>query len=1586
MVRHERSQSGQPARRRRRRLTVALGSAVLLVTGLLQPLGLLGSAHADDHITGPLQDAINRQAQSVQDSLAAAQAAVAAVAANAQAFTTQLTTIAQGAPTDPGGAAAALQAALGTELTSLETTGLQQALTLASRVAAPTCSTLGTLTALLPDAGDTVLPYSIFGPLANTVQQLDQGVSNALLSFYTDAFTKLLTPITLPPTAGALAPYVTLAQTLVSLLKVTWHTTYYPPGGGAPIVRDTQGLLNLPVLIDADGRTGEDVCGIMGLDLTTGKVTQTVARLPLAPGNVPLDIQAQFLGGLVTPGYETKTSKAPALFDTVITSSKKTTTAAAATVVDNRFLKPGSTFNQTINLAGLLQLGLNSTTPPGNYHYVSTTPGGPSGDGTLTTYTANAAGGSFAVNTGIAATIAGSPINLSTTLAQTPAATSFEHCTSAKGFCSNEPSTASATETASYHVLANRAVRLDQTGSCTPAGGICGLVAGALTEAHLTGSKFYLGHQPAADATSTGHVWVDTGNTAVNGTMVTGTFTGTLPTGFAANTRSASWTGTATIPPVAAKSGTVNCPAGTDLKRGAFGLSRYFCSFPPALVSGSAPSISVQNPGSAPATFTVVSGSDPTYEKVTLFGNNGDWTPPAPNFPTFTQTWQRCNATLPTLCTTIATGPSYTPTAADDGSRLKFVVKATNADSPAGITAASPLTAPVLALPAPVNIKVPLIQNGANSGANLTVLQGDNLRALNDATYWHNADAFSGGSFTYQWYDCDSAGNNCTPISNATSATYQAAAGDVHQTLEVWVTATNAGGFAVTAKSAPTAPVAPSSLLPALPNLNAVPDGKVYASAPSGQGDYIGGDFDTIGPRVGGAGALPGTPTVASKTPSLAALVSGGAGQVNAVVSDTAGGYFIGGNFDHVLGVACPGLAHITSTGALDTSTYKCRTGLTGEVRALTYVKRAATNSLSALEVLAVGGSFTDGGATNVMFLDPAGNVSFPANEPDGAVNALGTDAALLSNANFFIGGAFTHLGSAPSKRLGMVSMTAAQSANGLSLVSSNYPGGVDCTTSACTTPVVNTLSVMAHTSLSSPFFFPQIIFGGSFDTVYTTDASGMSFTGATPRSNAAAISEVLPGTQLVGGWNPSPNGPVTAITGVSSLLSNNATVYLAGDFTTVTNPSGGGKTAVNGLVEYGITTTTTGSPAVRTNTANPAGAGTTATSSPNPAWLPSIGGGQVLSILPGDGGVYLGGSFTSVGTAVRHRLAHVSAPGGTAAASLNSWDPNAGRTVRSLVRFAPSSGTPSIFVGGDYLVLGGTTRNHVAELTPGTTTTPATLTTWNPAGTAGTVRSLAATASTVYVGAEGTGSTPNLLAFKTSDGSTVFSDTADGTVRSLAVGTGTVYVGGDFTHVGSTARSHLAAVDDATGALSAAWNAAVSGGSGATVNAIVADAAGVYVGGTFTQSGSATRSNLAAFDPTNGALSTTWAPGAGGPVYALGLTNTQVYVGGSSIVGSNNAAAYNRSDGSPTGTAWNPPAAGAIRTLVVQGSKVLVGGDFGAEQVDAVDGTPTSFTPNPNGAVYSISFTPSGGIGIFGAFTVISTRDTNGYGFYGAT
>ena len=100
-----------------------------------------------------------------------------------------------------------------------------------------------------------------------------------------------------------------------------------------------------------------------------------------------------------------------------------------------------------------------------------------------------------------------------------------------------------------------------------------------------------------------------------------------------------------------------------------------------------------------------------------------------------------------------------------------------------------------LGLALPVNTSLPTISG--------TTTQGQMLTETNGA--WTNSPT----GFGYQWEDCDSGGNNCTPIGGATASTYTLQNGDAGHKVRVVETATNAAGSGTPATSAATAVVLP---------------------------------------------------------------------------------------------------------------------------------------------------------------------------------------------------------------------------------------------------------------------------------------------------------------------------------------------------------------------------------------------------------------------------------------------------------------------------------------------------------------------------------------------------------------------------------------------------------------------------------------------------------------------------------------------------------------------------------------------------------------------------------------------------------
>ena len=97
--------------------------------------------------------------------------------------------------------------------------------------------------------------------------------------------------------------------------------------------------------------------------------------------------------------------------------------------------------------------------------------------------------------------------------------------------------------------------------------------------------------------------------------------------------------------------------------------------------------------------------------------------------------------------------------------------------------------------PVPSALTPPSIAGGTNQGQTLTESHGS----------WSNGPT----SYSYQWEDCDSNGNNCSPVAGATGPTYLLSAIDVGSTIRVAETAKNATGLGSPAASVATAVVGP---------------------------------------------------------------------------------------------------------------------------------------------------------------------------------------------------------------------------------------------------------------------------------------------------------------------------------------------------------------------------------------------------------------------------------------------------------------------------------------------------------------------------------------------------------------------------------------------------------------------------------------------------------------------------------------------------------------------------------------------------------------------------------------------------------
>lgn len=200
-----------------------------------------------------------------------------------------------------------------------------------------------------------------------------------------------------------------------------------------------------------------------------------------------------------------------------------------------------------------------------------------------------------------------------------------------------------------------------------------------------------------------------------------------------------------------------------------------------------------------------------------------------------------------------------------------------------------------------------------------------------------------------------------------------------------------------------------------------------------------------------------------------------------------------------------------------------------------------------------------------------------------------------------------------------------------------------------------------------------------------------------------------------------------------------------------------------------------------------------------------------------------------------------------------------------------------------------------------------------------------------------------------------------------LAANGAVVFVGGDFSTVRAIARSNIAAINTASGNVTA-WDPGADG----AVRAFARSATGrtLYAGGDFNEIGGAPRSHLASLDTqVNTGNAMPWQPQPDAPVYALALEESagRVYAGGDfTVVGGqirNGLAALAMS--SAAALDWAPvPAAGArLRALRLGDGVLYAGGDFQLAAVndlaalDIASGATLDWNPGIDGEVRALAW-----------------------------
>jgi len=669
---------------------------------------------------------------------------------------------------------------------------------------------------------------------------------------------------------------------------------------------------------------------------------------------------------------------------------------------------------------------------------------------------------------------------------------------------------------------------------------------------------------------------------------------------------------------------------------------------------------------------------------------------------------------------------------------------------------------------------------------------------------------------------------------------------------------------------------------------NPNPDYKVRSLVVDAAGAlYAGGNFFTIGglSRVGVAKLdSAGTGTVDPNWSTTVTPCSSVNACVLALALGPGGVLYVGGEFTAVNFSTRNGLARVsTSTGAVD-ATWNPDPRLfnsnPGSVRAL---------AVAADGALFVGGFFyTVGGQVRdgLAKLSAAGAGPSDVNwnpSPGATIQALALDS---TGNSLFVGGQFFSLGGQTRTSLAKLAV------GGTGAADANWNPAL---VSSSAFESITALAVEAPGSL---------LVGGTFSQI-----------GGLARRNLARLSETGTGAADAG-FDPAPDRPVRAIARLA-----NGDLEVGGSFLRIVGAQSLGQARLTGAGQLTRPRYTQSAATVNTiartadgsvyvggyfERANGQQRSALLKLKPDgtldPDWKPEVltspttlfGDVRVL-VADGQGSLYAGGAFVSVGGLARANLAKIAA-GGVGVVDA-AWNPGANRTVESLALDAANG---QLYVGGLFSTVGGLPRNAIARVSTSGTVDP----TWDPDADYGELYTPTVGAMVIggdghlYVGGGffsiGGLSVTGLAKLSTSGtGLAVagWNSGLDGCFANLCVyalvpdGRGALYLGGYFTTVGGQARPKMAKLSIATGQVDVGWNAQVENFSYTFVRGIAVDAGGApYAGGGYTSIGGLARANIARLSAGTGQADTAWAPGANDWVNALLLasdTSGPLYAGG---------------------------------------------------------------------------------------------------------
>ena len=678
-------------------------------------------------------------------------------------------------------------------------------------------------------------------------------------------------------------------------------------------------------------------------------------------------------------------------------------------------------------------------------------------------------------------------------------------------------------------------------------------------------------------------------------------------------------------------------------------------------------------------------------------------------------------------------------------------------------------------------------------------------------------------------------------------------------------------------------------------NIDSPLDGQINALAVNGSKVYVGGTFTRFGYSSGTGVLLDTSSALPDRSfPKCDPL----GGQILASVPDGMGGYYIGGQFLYINGIARKYVAHIRADHTLDSlnpapNGYVTTLSLTGNrlyvggvfttiagqsrgyaaafdtgTRAILPWNPNADNIVTAIQqvgnVVYLGGYFSSLNVSS-RFLLASVDASTGAVTTWAPINAGPSGSAhvtqfIYSGGYLYACGLFSIINSV--HRNGLVKLDAIDT-----VVAGWNPAGN-----------INGGSASAVTmALSGGYLYV----GGSF-----TNIGGIAV------NNLAAIDLV---TGAASGWSPNPSSNITALTVTGGY------VYASGNFSTI-----GGR-SISNLAKIDT------------------GSGLATTWDAKLYNYPATSTPYTLST---DGGtIFAGGSFNGVGLTTRNGLGAIDLSTGR----VTSWNPNVSLGGGNAVNAIALAGD-KVFAGGAFTFINGHSISNLAALD--TLTGTAFL---NPswlANVSSTVYALKVFGNRLYVGGYFTSPRSYVEAVSISNGALLpWNPNLNSGVFSIATTGSKVYLGGNFTLVGATTRNFAAAFDTVTDAL-AQWNPNPDN----YPSSMDAHGSTVYLGGSFFNVNSQPVKSVAAVDMGAGTLMPGFDAGftLAFNVTALAFADTQIIIGGAwSTISSQprqSLAYLNASTGGLE--SWsshinNDVGSGTVNALEVTPQTVFVGGSI---------------------------------------------------------